>query len=129
VAALASQAARPAAGETAGSTAPAPGEWDAAHAAAIVAQVDALVDAAVAPGGAANTSVRRRLLSNDKVIVRRLQQARDRLLWDWPDAIAALLARWREGDVATSAGRERRGDQRHLVPNETPPGQLQVPIL
>jgi hypothetical protein len=75
--------------------------WDAARAAAVVAEVDARIDAAVAPGGAANTDVRRRLLANERIIVRRLEHARDPLLWDWPASIGCLLARWRRADSAS----------------------------
>jgi hypothetical protein len=81
---------------------PGPGEWDAARAAAIVAEVDRIIAREVAPGGGADTEPRRRLLASDGVVVRRLQQARDPMLWQWPEAIARLIARWREADAAPS---------------------------
>ena len=72
--------------------------WDATRAAALVAEVDRLIEKEVTPGGAANTEARRRVLRNDRSIIRRLQQARDPLLWEWPEAIFRLLARWTAWD-------------------------------
>jgi hypothetical protein len=75
------------------------GVWDATRAAALVAEVDRLIEKEVAPGGAANTEARRRVLRNDRSIIRRLQQARDPLLWEWPESIFRLLARWAAWDT------------------------------
>jgi hypothetical protein len=72
--------------------------WDATRAAALVAEVDRLIEKEVAAGGAANTEARRRVLRNEGSIVRRLQQDRDPLLWQWPEAAFHLLARWATGD-------------------------------
>jgi hypothetical protein len=80
-------------------------EWDAARAAAVVAEVDRIIAREVAPGGGADTESRRQLLRNDALIVRRLQQAQDPLLWAWPDAIWKLMARWRKADGPTDSGK------------------------
>jgi hypothetical protein len=72
--------------------------WDATRAAALVAEVDRLIEKELAPGGVANTEARRRVLRNEGSIVRRLQQDRDPLLWQWPEAAFHLLARWATGD-------------------------------
>ena len=76
--------------------------WDATRAAALVAEVDRLIEKEVAAGGAANTEARRRVLRNEGSIVRRLQQDRDPLLWQWPEAIFRLLARWKAWDTERS---------------------------
>lgn len=73
--------------------------WDADRAAAVVTEVDRIIKKEVAPGGAANTEARRRVLKNDGSIVRRLQQARDSSLWEWPAATFRLLSRWAAWDA------------------------------
>ncbi|HTU91070.1 MAG TPA: hypothetical protein VMF69_13415 [Gemmataceae bacterium] len=65
----------------------------------MVAEVDRIIKKEVATSGAANSEARRRVLKNDGSIVRRLQQARDPLLWEWPKAIYRLLERWTEWDA------------------------------
>jgi hypothetical protein len=68
--------------------------WDAAGATGVISQVDALIDAALAPGGQAATLARRRILANERIIVRRLERDHDPFLWNWPEALDRLLARW-----------------------------------
>jgi hypothetical protein len=75
---------------------------DTARAAALVAEVDRVIEKEVAAGGVANTEARRRVLRNEGSIVRRLQQDRDPLLWQWPEAIFRLLARWKAWDTERS---------------------------
>jgi hypothetical protein len=94
---------RPACPEsTMAKTHPGPAEWDAASAAAVVAEVDRIISREVASGGSADTEARRLLLNNDGLIVRRLQQAQDPLLWAWPEAAWRLMARWRLPDATSS---------------------------
>jgi hypothetical protein len=73
---------------------PTPAGWDAGRAAEVISQVDALVEAACAPGGAADTPVRRELAQMERRIVRRWAGTYSARLWDWPAATRHLLERF-----------------------------------
>jgi hypothetical protein len=94
-------------------TAPGSGpSWDASRAATVIANVDAIIAQEVAEGGRANTAARQLLLTNDGLIVRRLQRAQDEMLWQWPDALVRLMARWRDVDSAGRSGPAADAGQR-----------------
>jgi hypothetical protein len=72
--------------------------WDAAAADKVISRVDAMIDAALAQGNPANSPARRKVLANEREIVRRLARNQDSSLWTWPQALVGLLARWTAWD-------------------------------
>jgi hypothetical protein len=77
-----------------------PHGWDVMRAAAVVAQVNVLIDAALAQRGVAEIPSRRQILANERQIVRGLELHHDPYLWEWPEALSNLLARWARWDAA-----------------------------
>jgi hypothetical protein len=80
------------------------GPWDQARADALLAAVNARLDRALAPGGEADTPPRRNVAEVYRRVVANLHQSRDPLLWQAPQAVGMLLARWPR---ATPAGGNR----------------------
>jgi hypothetical protein len=78
------------------------GDWDSARATQAIAEVDRVIDAALAAGDVANTPSRRRILEDDKAIVRSRAQEKDPILWGWPASVRALLDRWQQDDEKAS---------------------------
>jgi hypothetical protein len=77
-----------------------PHGWDVLRAAAVVAQVNVLIDAALAQRGVAVIPSRRQILTNERLIVRGLELNHDPYLWEWPEALSNLLARWARWDTS-----------------------------
>jgi hypothetical protein len=73
--------------------------WNAVGAAEVVVKVDAIIDAALERGRPFISPARRQILANERCIVRRLVQNHDPFLWNWPEALVRLLARWSAWDA------------------------------
>ena len=73
--------------------------WD-VRAAAVVSAVDAMVEAALASRHVSGERARQNVLRNECGIVRRLAREGDPFLWEWPEALRVLLARWATWDGA-----------------------------
>jgi len=70
------------------------------RAAAVVSEVDAMVEAALASRHISGDRARQNVLRNECAIVRRLAREGDPFLWEWPEALRVLLARWATWDGA-----------------------------
>jgi hypothetical protein len=88
---------------------PSGGTWDPNRAAQAIAEVDRLIDAALAAGDVANTPSRRRILEDDKAIVRSRAHEQDPIVWGWPASVGALLARWQQDDGQGSRVKSANG--------------------
>ena len=73
--------------------------WD-VRSTAVVSKVDAMVETALANRHISGDRARQNVLRNECGIVRRLAREGDPFLWEWPEALRVLLARWATWDGA-----------------------------
>ena len=76
--------------------------WD-VRSTAVVSKVDAMVETALANRHISGDRARQNVLRNECGIVRRLAREGDPFLWEWPEALRVLLARWATWDGARSS--------------------------